>query len=86
MSSSDQPPVPGRTIILQQKRNGHAIVVRENNTITHEMGVGDEKRFNRTSYAKGQRFSNHFGEDFVYTNDHKANEYIRIMSPYGSVP
>jgi hypothetical protein len=73
MSSSDQPPVPGRTIILQQKRNGHAIVVRENNTITHEMYWW--KKIQQNQLRKATIFKP-FWEDFV----HKWPQSQRIHS------
>jgi hypothetical protein len=91
LSSTGQPPVPGRTVILDQKREevtNFIRVEREMTVIATEMFVGEDKGHNNrgTNYAAGQRFINHFGEDHVYANDHKANEDIRIVVPSGSVP
>jgi hypothetical protein len=82
MSSSDQPPVPGRTIILQQKRNGHAIVVRENNTITHEMYWWKDSTEPTT---QGNDFQTILGRFRTQMTTKPTNTFVSCHL-YGSVP
>jgi hypothetical protein len=90
--STVQPPVPGRTLILDTNRskvNGIRFFLVEKKMVmaATDLPVGRDKKQNKKpSYYGMHQYGIQdkqviFGEKGVYANDHKANEDIRIIVP-----
>jgi hypothetical protein len=70
--------------LLQQKRNGHAIVVRENNTITHEMALVMKKDSTEPA-TQGNDFQTILGRFRTQMTTKPTNTFVSCHL-YGSVP
>jgi hypothetical protein len=86
--SIGQPPLPGRTLILDTSGNKRIFLVEKKMAIVaNDLPVGSDKKTNKKpSYYGMHQYGIKdkniiFGEKGVYANDHKANEDIRIIVP-----